>query len=72
MFSGCFQGVFRVSSGCFQGVFPYALSGYALWTLPIVGTFSTLCLFFYRAQGLLQQTHPKDPSVLKMLRCSNP
>ena len=20
---------------CFQGVFPYALSGYALWTLPI-------------------------------------
>ena len=35
-FSGCFQGSFREFqgvSGCFQGVFPYALSGYALWTL---------------------------------------
>ena len=32
-FQGCFQDVFRVVSGCFQGVFPYALSGYALWTL---------------------------------------
>ena len=32
--SGCFQGVFRLFSGCFQAVFPYALSGYALETLP--------------------------------------
>ena len=42
-FPGCFQGDFRVFlgyfmefqeiSGHFQGVFPYALSGYALWTL---------------------------------------
>ena len=54
MFSGYFQGVFRVFSGvfrefqgdfrvfsaCFQRVFPYALSGSALWTLSIKGTFS--------------------------------
>ena len=34
--SGCLQGVFiqGVFTGCSQGVFPYALSKYALWTLP--------------------------------------
>ena len=38
MFSGYFQG----GSGCFQGVFPYALSGYALWSVIIFtkGVFS--------------------------------
>ena len=40
VFPGCFKGIFRVFSesfisGCFQGVLPYALSGYALWTLPM-------------------------------------
>ena len=36
VFSGYFRvfsGSFRIFQGCFQGVFPYALSGYALWTL---------------------------------------
>ena len=34
--SGCFQGILRVISGCFQGASPYALSGRALCTLPII------------------------------------
>ena len=41
VFSAYFQVVFREFqdfSGCFQGVFPYALSGYALWTLSRVVT----------------------------------
>ena len=50
VFSGCFQVILRlfsgdfqeVSSGYFQGVFPYALSGYALWTLPILTSYNSL------------------------------
>ena len=38
LFSVCLQGAFRVLAGCLQGVYPCALSGYALWTLSILGT----------------------------------
>ena len=51
VFSGYFEGVFRVVSGslrvfsgCFQGVFPHALCGYALWPLPNSWETGVICV----------------------------
>ena len=70
-FSGYFQGVFREFSGCFQGVFqgvfPYALSGYAPWTLPSCNL--NLRLRWAKTRVLQTDTRSVETRVLETLAC---
>ena len=65
VFSGHFHGVsgfFSVFSGCFQGVFPYALSGYALWTLSKTGWVAVRCLVWRSLTPSAPPQSPRGPS----------